>query len=197
MASCLGETGFRSFWYAVTVPEPSVLRVLVTSTSLGRFQPVVTIYNAEREELACGLSDVLANEPGEGASASAYVSDGVYLIRVAQANNFAPSTQRPQIITRVWGRDVTPPEITLVQQRRPPQPGDRVTFSATGRDIGSGVNADSAVWMFGDRRLQSTNTTTGTQTVHKVGSTRVEKFSLRLRRHGRQCRHVPLVVVRP
>ena len=76
---------------------------------------------------------------------------------------------------------MTPPQITLVQNRRPPQPGDTVTFSATGHDVGSGVDPDSAVWMFGERRLQSKNTTTGTQTTHKVGSKRVVKFSLQLK----------------
>ena len=75
LPSCTGAIGFKSMWYAVTVPEAAVLRVTVISTDTTRYQPVVTVLDPGRQdELACGVLAV--GKAGATATATAYVTPG-------------------------------------------------------------------------------------------------------------------------
>ena len=70
LPSCTGAIGFKSMWYAVTVPEAAVLRVTVISTDTARYQPVVTVLDPGRQdELACGVLAV--GKAGATATATA------------------------------------------------------------------------------------------------------------------------------
>ena len=61
--SCTNTTGFRSMWYSLAIPEAAVLRVTVLSTDTARYQPVVTILDAQRNEVACGLAAQASRGP--------------------------------------------------------------------------------------------------------------------------------------
>ncbi len=78
LPSCTSSPGFRSQWYAVSVPEAAVLRVSVVSTDVARYQPVVNILDPNHDEVACGLANDL--KAGSKANATAYVTpapDGI------------------------------------------------------------------------------------------------------------------------
>lgn len=152
--SCTSAIGFRSMWYRLDVPEAAVLRVTVVSTDTARYQPVVTIIDASRNEVACGLA--ATGKPGATANATAYVTplaDGVqsYLIRVAQVINNSPSGGLPTLTVRFAARDVTAPHIR-VESLGTVQPGVNTVYDAEGTtDLASLVDTDTANWEFHER----------------------------------------------
>jgi hypothetical protein len=153
--SCLGSAGFHSMWYEVDVPEASVLTILLKSSAVDRYQPVVTIINkADNSELACGLG---GSDPrtDPAALATSYVPIGKYWIRVAsvQSSVTGSNTELPTIQLLGSLRDVTPPviQVGFSAKAKIVGPGKPYTFDATGStDLGSGVNPKSAVWAFYD-----------------------------------------------
>jgi hypothetical protein len=153
LPSCTGAIGFKSMWYAVSVPEAAVLRVTVISTDTTRYQPVVTVLDPGRQdELACGVLAV--GKAGATATATAYVTpspDGsaaVYLVRVAQVTLQSPSAGLPTLTVRFAGRDVTPPHI-IVSAPGTAQPRTSVAYNAdTSIDAASGIDPNSAHWEF-------------------------------------------------
>jgi hypothetical protein len=158
LPSCTGAVGFRSMWYALSVPEAAVLRVTVVSTDTSRYQPVVTVLDGERNEIACGVAAL--GKPGATATATAYVTPapgsgtpGIYLVRVAQVLNNSPSGGLPTLTVRFAGRDVTPPRIDVLQDPGGAvQPGAPTTYDASGSaDLGSSIDTASPVWQFYDR----------------------------------------------
>lgn len=157
--TCTGAIGFRSQWYALSVPEASVLRVNVVSTDTARYQPVVTVLDGERNEIACGVAAL--GKPGALATATAYVtpttsaSGGitpqVYLVRVAQVLNNTPLGGLPMLTVRFAGRDVTPPLIAVSSPGGPVQPGAPADYDASkSTDSGSNIDTATAVWVFHD-----------------------------------------------
>jgi hypothetical protein len=159
LPSCTGAVGFRSIWYAVSVPEAAVLRVTVISTDTTRYQPVVTILDPlhEDDELACGVA--ATGKPGATANATAYVTPApaigndqpqaaTYLVRVAQVLNNSASGGLPNLTVRFAGRDVTPPQI---MEHSPPkvQPKASVPYSVDATDNGSGVLSEH--WEFTEK----------------------------------------------
>jgi hypothetical protein len=157
LPSCTGAIGFKSMWYAVTVPEAAVLRVTVISTDTARYQPVVTVLDPGRQdELACGVLAV--GKAGATATATAYVTpsaaDGkpaVYLVRVAQVTLQSPSGGLPNLTVRFAGRDVTPPHI-VVSSPGIAEPNAPVTYDAlASNDAGSGIDPTTAHWEFYDK----------------------------------------------
>jgi hypothetical protein len=155
--SCLGASGgFHSMWYALKVREPSVLTVLLKSSAVDRYQPVVTIISdTSGKELACGLggSDTRTDP---GALASSYVPQGLYFIRIAAVSNTNPpsgSVELPTISLFESLHDVTPPQIqvSVSGKAKIVGVGKAYTFDATSStDLGAGVNEKSAVWEFYD-----------------------------------------------
>jgi hypothetical protein len=157
LPSCTGAVGFRSTWYAVTVPEAAVLRVIVVSTDTSRYQPVVTVLDPNRDEVACGVAAL--GKPGATANATAYVTPtddaaqtpAIYLVRVAQVLNNSASAGLPNLTVRFAGRDVTPPHIVvaLPGKVQPKQPtlynGDETS------DLASEVDQGTAQWEFHEK----------------------------------------------
>ena len=166
LPSCTGAIGFKSMWYAVTVPEAAVLRVTVTSTDTTRYQPVVTVLDPGRQdELACGVLAV--GKAGATATATAYVTPGsdgkpaVYLVRVAQVTLQSPSGGLPTLDVRFAGRDVTPPHI-LVSSPGTVEPNTAVTYNALdSSDAGSGIDPTTAHWEFYDKSETVPKTSNG------------------------------------
>jgi hypothetical protein len=158
--TCTGAIGFRSMWYAVTVPEASVLRVTVVSTDTNRYQPVVTVLLAN-DEIACGVAAL--GRPGATATATAYVTPTtsasgattaqVYLVRVAQVLNNSPLGGLPMLTVRFAGRDVTPPLIDETSPGGPVQPGAPTDYNAGATtDNGSNIDPTTPTWHFHDSR---------------------------------------------
>jgi hypothetical protein len=153
--SCLGSAGFHSMWYSVHVPEASVLTILLKSSAVDRYQPVVTIINqADKSELACGLG---GSDPrtDPAALATSYVPKGDYWIRVAsvQISDTGSNTELPTIQLLGSLRDVTPPviQVAFSAKTKIVGVGKPYTFDATSSsDLGSGVNPKSAIWAFYD-----------------------------------------------
>jgi hypothetical protein len=156
--SCLGSPGFHSMWYVVDVQEASVLTIVLRSTAVDRYQPVVTIINsADNSELACGLggSD---SRTDPAALATSYVPKGTYLIRVAsvQASTTGSNIELPTILLLGSLRDVTPPtiQVAVSGSSKIVGPGKPYTFDANGSvDNGSGLDPKSAVWTFYDNGI--------------------------------------------
>ena len=153
LPSCTGAIGFKSMWYAVSVPEAAVLRVTVISTDTSRYQPVVTVLApGGQDEVACGVLAV--GKAGATANATAYVTpspDGTpatYLVRVAQVTLNSPSAGLPMLTVRFAGRDVTPPHI-LVNLPGKTQPKTPTIYNADGSsDAASGIDPATAHWEF-------------------------------------------------
>jgi hypothetical protein len=167
LPSCTGSVGFRSTWYSLAVPEAAVLRVTVVSTDTARYQPVVTILDPSRDEVACGLA--ATGKAGATANATAYVtptSAGVpstYLIRVAELANNSPVTGLPTLTVRFAAQDVTAPHILVVfptgKGGKVP-PGQDESYDATGTtDAASGVDPTTAQWEFSDTSRDGTPVT--------------------------------------
>jgi hypothetical protein len=160
LPSCTGAIGFKSQWYAVSVPEAAVLTVTVISTDTARYQPVVTILAPGlQDEVACGVLAV--GKAGAQANATAYVtpaSDGTaatYLVRIAQVTLQSPSGGLPMLTVRFAGRDVTPPHI-FVRSGTSTQPKTATPYSADdlrspSTDLGSGIDPTTAHWEFFDK----------------------------------------------
>ncbi|MDX6537133.1 MAG: hypothetical protein QOD37_1474 [Gaiellales bacterium] len=156
LPSCTGAPGFKSMWYAVSVPEASVLKVTVISTDTTRYQPVVTILAPGlQDEVACGVLAV--GRAGATANATAYVTpsaDGtpaIYYVRIAQVTLQSPSAGLPVVTVRFAGRDVTPPHI-VVSGPTTAQPKNSATYTAeASTDLGSDIDTASAEWQFQDR----------------------------------------------
>jgi hypothetical protein len=152
--SCLGSAGvgFHSMWYSMNVPEASVLTVQLKSSAVGRYQPVVTIINSLNQELACGLGgDDPNTDPG--ALASAYVSKGPYLIRVASVGNSITGSniELPTITLLGTLRDVTPPQIQVSVSGKAKIVGVNKTYTfdaSNSIDNGSKINQTNASWEF-------------------------------------------------
>ena len=141
-------------WYTVTVTEASVLRVTLTSGDVSLYQPVVSIIgpispNQTAIELGCGLggNDSLAHP---SAIASAYVSTGMYRVRIASLVPGSGSlADSPSLTLTAVLRDVTPPSILVPTPQKVLGPGVTYRFDATGSsDGGSGVDDSSASWQF-------------------------------------------------
>jgi hypothetical protein len=162
LPSCTGAVGFRSMWYAVTVPEAAVLRVTVVSTDTSRYQPVVTVLApGGTDEVACGVAAL--GKPGATANATAYVTPtdnpgqtpattpATYLVRVAQVLNNSASAGLPNLTVRFAGRDVTPPHIVVALPGRV-QPKQPTVYNADETaDLASGVDLATAKWEFHER----------------------------------------------
>jgi hypothetical protein len=151
--TCLGSLGFHSMWYALHVDEASVLTVLLKSSGVDRYQPVVTILTNTFNEIACGLGGTdVHTDPG--ALASSYVPRGDYYIRIASVSNLqTTSTDLPTVTLFESLRDVTPPQIrvSVSGKAKIVGVGKTYTFDASQSvDNGSGVNDASAVWEFYD-----------------------------------------------
>ena len=153
--SCLGSPGFHSMWYKLHVAEASVLTVLLKSSAVDRYQPVVTIINATSlGELACGLG---GNDPrtDPGALASSYVPAGDYYIRIASVQNSQTSStiELPTVSLSESLHDVTPPQIqvSVSGKAKIVGVGKTYTFDASASaDQGAGVDDKSATWEFYD-----------------------------------------------
>lgn len=156
--SCLGTQGQQattrhSMWYRIKLIEAGVLSINLTTTSVVKYQPVVTILNqASLNELACGLggSDQLTNT---FANASTYAPAGDYLIRIAAvgASDNGPPTDAPTLTLKEMVQDVTAPAIhvSVSGKTRIVGPGEPYMFDATtSKDGGTGVDESSATWLF-------------------------------------------------
>jgi hypothetical protein len=159
--SCLGAQGQQtatrhSMWYSITLKEAGVLSINLSTTSVSRYQPVVTILNLANgqvgNEVACGLggSDQLTKP---SASASTYASKGTYLIRIAAvgATDQGQPSDDPTLTLSETIQDVTAPaiQVSVSGKTRIVGPGELYTFDATASsDGGSGVNEASATWEF-------------------------------------------------
>jgi hypothetical protein len=156
--SCLGAAGFHSMWYSVDVPEASVLTLVLKSSAVNRYQPVVTIINsADNSELACGLGGSDFNTD-PAALASSYLPKGKYWIRVASVQNSTTGSNIELPTIQLTGslRDVTPPmiQVAFSAKSKIVGVGKPYTCDATGStDGGSGLNPKSAVWAFYDRGI--------------------------------------------
>jgi hypothetical protein len=160
LPSCTGAVGFKSMWYAVKVPEASVLKVTVISTDTTRYQPVVTILAPGlTDEAACGVLAV--GKAGATANATAYVtpnpdgSEATYIVRIAQVTLQSPVGGLPMLTVRFAGRDVTPPHI-FVHSPSKVEPKASTLYSADDSrlpttDNGSGIDTTSAKWEFFDK----------------------------------------------
>jgi hypothetical protein len=155
LPSCTGSVGFRSTWYSLAVTEAAVLRVTVVSTDTARYQPVVTILDPARSEVACGLA--ATGKAGATANATAYVSPGAdgaaatYLVRVAEVANNSPVVGLPTLTVRFAAQDATAPHI-VVHSPSKIAPGTKVDYDAMETtDLASGVDAATAEWEFSDR----------------------------------------------
>jgi hypothetical protein len=164
LPSCTGIVGFRSTWYSLAVPEAAVLRVTVVSTDTARYQPVVTILDPARDEVACGLA--ATGKAGATANATAYVTptaEGVpatYLVRVAELANSSPVSGLPTLTVRFAAQDVTAPHIFVNVPSGKVAPGKDVPYDATGTtDAASGVDPTTAQWEFSDRTRDGTPVT--------------------------------------
>jgi hypothetical protein len=154
--SCLGPSGgFHSMWYSLHVPEASVLTVLLKSSAVDRYQPVVTIINGTSlGELACGLGgNDTRTDPG--ALASSYVPQGNYYIRIAAVSNPSTSSniEQPTVTLSESLRDVTPPQIrvSVSGKAKIVGVGKTYTFDASAStDQAAGVDDTSAIWEFYD-----------------------------------------------
>jgi hypothetical protein len=153
--SCLGSSGFHSMWYTLQVPEASVLTVLLKSSGVDRYQPVVTIINATSlAELACGLGGN-DSRTDPGALASSYVPAGPYYIRIAsvQPSGTNSTIEQPTVSLSESLHDVTPPQIqvSVSGKTKIVGVGKAYTFNATASaDAGAGVDDKSATWEFYD-----------------------------------------------
>jgi hypothetical protein len=153
--SCLGSPGFHSMWYSLQVREASVLTVLLKSSGVDRYQPVVTIINGTSlGEMACGLggSD---SRTDPGALASSYVPAGPYYIRIASVQNSGnnSSIEQPTVSLSESLHDVTPPQIqvSVSGKAKIVGVGKTYTFDANASaDQGAGVDDKSATWEFYD-----------------------------------------------
>jgi hypothetical protein len=156
LPSCTGAVGFKSMWYAVTVPEAAVLKVTVLSTDTTRYQPVVTVLApGGQDEVACGVLAV--GKAGATANATAYVTpaaDGtpaIYLVRVAQVTLQSPSGGLPMLTVRFAGRDVTPPHIVVRSPSRV-QPKTPIVYNGEASDdLGSDIDQATAHWEFTEK----------------------------------------------
>ena len=122
-----------------------MLTVVLKSSAVNRYQPVVTIINsADNSELACGLGGSDSNTD-PAALATSYVPKGKYWIRVASVQN-SPTGSNIELPTiQLLGslRDVTPPMIQVAVSGRSKivGPGKPYTFDASGSvDNGSGLD---------------------------------------------------------
>jgi hypothetical protein len=152
--SCLGSYGFHSMWYSLQVPEASVLTVVLKSSGVDRYQPVITILSGQSlNELACGLggSDIRTDP---GALASSYVPAGPYYIRIAAVTNTPSNIELPTITLSESLRDVTPPQIQVAVSGKAKivGVGKTYTFNAmASTDKGAEIDEQSARWDFYDR----------------------------------------------
>jgi hypothetical protein len=151
--TCVGAVGFYSLWYSVTINEPSVLTVAVSTASqdFNQFQPVVTVLTQDLRELACGRGSS-DSQTTSVATASSYLATGRYYIRVAsvtqaqKGNNASPA---PPVYLTAQLRDVTPPAISVAIPAKIVGAGQNFTFNAMGStDAGSGIDWASAVWAY-------------------------------------------------
>jgi hypothetical protein len=161
LPSCAASVGFRSTWYSLLVPEAAVLRVTVVSTDTARYQPVATIVDPGRNELACGLA--ATGKAGATANATAYVTpaaDGTpatYLIRVAELGNNSPVGGLPTLTVSFAAKDVTPPHIGVRFPSGKVPPQKKVPYDASKTtDLASGIDAAAATWEFHDKRRDKT-----------------------------------------
>jgi hypothetical protein len=142
-------------WYTLQVPEASVLTVLLKSSGVDRYQPVVTIINATSlAELACGLGGN-DSRTDPGALASSYVPAGPYYIRIAsvQPSGTNSTIEQPTVSLSESLHDVTPPQIqvSVSGKAKIVGVGKTYTFNATeSADQGAGVDDSSATWEFYD-----------------------------------------------
>jgi hypothetical protein len=150
LPTCLGNAGYRSMWYRVDVPEPSVLTVALNPRDARLYRPVVTISAVPSgPETACSLGGSTATQP---VAASSYVAAGSYYVRIASSIN--PSITNddvlPTLALTASLRDVTPPAISVAVSESVGV-GRRFTFDASAsKDAGSQVDPASAVWTFYD-----------------------------------------------
>jgi PKD domain len=187
--SCLGSAGFHSMWYTVNVLEASVLTIVLKSSAVDRYQPVVTIINtADNHELACGLggSD---SRTDPAALATSYVPKGLYWVRVASVQNSTTGSNIELPTIQLFGslHDVTPPVIQVAVSGKTKilGPGKLYTFDANGSvDNGSGLNPKSAVWTFYDNgtptQLLGDHMTSPLTTTHAWKTPGLHKVTLRL-----------------
>jgi hypothetical protein len=153
--SCLGSSGFHSMWYKLQVPEASVLTVLLKSSGVDRYQPVVTIINGvSLAEQACGLGGN-DSRTDPGALASSYVPAGPYYIRIGSVQNTGMNSaiEQPTVSLSESLHDVTPPQIqvSVSGTSKIVGVGKAYTFNATASaDAGAGVDDKSATWEFYD-----------------------------------------------
>src|SRR5262249_35048428 len=135
-----------------------ILKASVVSQNVSSFLPVLTVYDSSgTSELACSVADSQASTSlNLPASGSAYVfpnADGTpqtYYIRVAQPVDQV-ATARQSYDLYVWGRDITPPRISVTLPKSIPQVGETQTYNAEGsQDLGTGVDGSTASWTFHD-----------------------------------------------
>jgi hypothetical protein len=165
--SCVGATQqtYNALWYSVTVPEPSVLTVQVSTSTTDptQYQPVVTVLSSDlTKEYACGRAGS-DSETSPTATASSYLDAQTYLIRVASVTK-PPTTaqqlaQAPTLFLSVRLRDVTPPAIAVQIPAKIVGTGKKYTFNpSNSSDLGSGIDWGSASWLFYDGGVKTPET---------------------------------------
>jgi hypothetical protein len=152
--TCVGAVGFYSLWYVVTIGEPSVISVSVSTASqdFNQFQPVVTVLSTDlTHEFACGRGSS-DSQTTSVATASSYLATGRYYIRVAsvaQSQNGNNASPAPPVYLTAQLRDVTPPAISVAIPAKIVGAGQKFTFDATNStDAGSTIDWASAVWSY-------------------------------------------------
>lgn len=160
---------YDSLWYSVTILEPAVLTVQVsTSTSdVSQYQPITTILSQSdlTKDIACGRAGS-DSETSPTATASSYLDQGTYLIRVASLTKASTTptgiATAPTVNLSVRLRDVTPPAIAVQIPAKIVGVGKAYTFNPTGSaDDGSGIDWGSASWLFSDGGIKTQKTTPG------------------------------------
>jgi hypothetical protein len=154
--SCTGPGSDHSQWWSISVPEAGTLKVTVNSANPATFLPVVTLYDASGNEIACSTTseDVKANPPPVNVNAYVFPiaedTPQTYLVRVAEAIPQA-ATGRQSYDLFVTGHDLTAPHVQVTMPKNRTEVRDNVTYDAMGTvDRESLVDLTSGVWTFKD-----------------------------------------------